>query len=573
MKIIVDAFGGDHAPLAVIEGCRQAVDELGAEILLTGDEEKIRQAAAEAKISLDGMEIVHAPSVIPVEEDPTTLLKKYADSSMAVGLRLLSEGKGEAFVSAGSTGALVVGSTLIVKRVKGVRRIAIGTLVPNAGAGYLLVDAGANHDCRPEMLLQFALMGSAYMEKVQGIQKPRVGLVNIGTEENKGTQLQLDVLPLLKEAPIHFTGNVEARGLPLGEVDVAVTDGFTGNIILKTTEGMGKFFSNELKSMVKSFPGVLGGLLLAGKFKALKKKSDSNEAGGAPLLGLRKPVIKAHGSSNAKAFKNAIRQAMTCHQNNMVGLIEEYMESYRAAEAAAKAEAAARRGGSTVREMHELEKTIGYEFKNEGYLRTALTHSSYANEMRSRCPYNERQEFLGDAVLSIIVSDYLFKSSHLAEGDLTKLRASIVCEKSLWGWAKEIHLGDYILLGKGEENSGGRERPSIQADAFEALIAAVYLDSGMERTREFLMPFVLRSLENEEKPAFKDYKTLLQEIVQKNPEEQLSYELVEERGPDHDKTFVVQVKINSNVIGHGEGKSKKAAEQMAAKEAVELMGE
>lgn len=221
------------------------------------------------------------------------------------------------------------------------RRIAIGTLVPNAGAGYLLVDAGANHDCRPEMLLQFALMGSAYMEKVQGIPKPRVGLVNIGTEENKGTQLQLDVLPLLKEAPIHFTGNVEARGLPLGEVDVAVTDGFTGNIILKTTEGMGKFFSNELKSMVKSFPGVLGGLLLAGKFKALKKKSDSNEAGGAPLLGLRKPVIKAHGSSNAKAFKNAIRQAMTCHQNNMVGLIEEYMESYRAAEAAAKAEAAA----------------------------------------------------------------------------------------------------------------------------------------------------------------------------------------------------------------------------------------
>lgn len=156
--------------------------------------------------------------VIPVEEDPTTLLKKYADSSMAVGLRLLSEGKGEAFVSAGSTGALVVGSTLIVKRVKGVRRIAIGTLVPNAGAGYLLVDAGANHDCRPEMLLQFALMGSAYMEKVQGIPKPRVGLVNIGTEENKGTQLQLDVLPLLKEAPIHFTGNVEARGLPLGEV-------------------------------------------------------------------------------------------------------------------------------------------------------------------------------------------------------------------------------------------------------------------------------------------------------------------------------------------------------------------
>ena len=341
MKIIVDAFGGDHAPLAVIEGCRQAVDELGAEILLTGDEEKIRQAAAGAKISLDGMEIVHAPSVIPVEEDPTTLLKKYADSSMAVGLRLLSEGQGEAFVSAGSTGALVVGSTLVVKRVKGVRRIAIGTLVPNAGSGYLLVDAGANHDCRPEMLLQFALMGSAYMEKVQGIQKPRVGLVNIGTEENKGTQLQLDVLPLLKEAhPLHWQcgGPRPAPGRGGCGCHRRL---YRQHHILKTSEGMGKFFSNELKSMVKSFPGMLGAPFLAGKLRALKKKSDSNEAGGAPLLGLRKPVIKAHGSSNAKAFKNAIRQAMTCQQNNMVGLIEEYMEHYRAAEAAAKAEAAA----------------------------------------------------------------------------------------------------------------------------------------------------------------------------------------------------------------------------------------
>ena len=226
-----------------------------------------------------------------------------------------------------------------------------------------------------------------------------------------------------------------------------------------------------------------------------------------------------------------------------------------------------------MREMKELEKTIGYTFQNSTYLKTALTHSSYANEMRVRCPYNERQEFLGDAVLSIIVSDYLFKSSHLAEGDLTKLRASIVCEQSLWRWAKSIQLGEYILLGKGEEHSGGRERPSILADAFEALIAAVYLDSGMDPPRKFLMPFVLRAVENEEKPAFKDYKTLLQEIVQKNPEEQLSYELVEERGPDHDKTFVVHVKINSNVIGRGEGKSKKAAEQMAAQEAVELMGE
>ena len=281
MKIIVDAFGGDHAPLAVLEGCRQAIDELGAGILLTGDEPAIRAAAEKAGISLAGMEIVHAPSVIPVEEDPTTLLKKYADSSMAVGLRLLSEGRGDAFVSAGSTGALVVGATLLVKRVRGVRRTAIGTLVPNAGNGYLLVDAGANHDCRPEMLLQFALMGSAYMQQVEGVASPRVGLVNIGTEENKGTQLQLDTLPLLQAAPLNFTGNVEARGLPLGEVDVAVTDGFTGNIILKTTEGMGKFFSRELKGMIKSFPGVLGGLFLGKRQHVIRHGHASRRAADA----------------------------------------------------------------------------------------------------------------------------------------------------------------------------------------------------------------------------------------------------------------------------------------------------
>ncbi len=221
----------------------------------------------------------------------------------------------------------------------------------------------------------------------------------------------------------------------------------------------------------------------------------------------------------------------------------------------------------------DLEQKIGYVFRDKSYLETAITHSSYANEMKNPCPYNERQEFLGDAVLSIIVSDYLFKSFHLAEGDLTKLRASIVCEKSLCGWAKKIDLGSYIKLGKGEENTGGRQRPSILADAFEALIAAVYLDGGMEKARDFVLPFAKEAVENEHAPAFKDYKTILQEIVQQNPEEKLSYVLAEESGPDHDKRFVVQVLLNTNVIGTGEGRSKKAAEQMAAKEALELMGE
>ena len=221
----------------------------------------------------------------------------------------------------------------------------------------------------------------------------------------------------------------------------------------------------------------------------------------------------------------------------------------------------------------DLEKRIGYHFREKQYLQTAVTHSSYANEMKDPTPYNERQEFLGDAVLSIVVSDYLFKNSSLAEGDLTKLRAALVCEKSLCGFAAKIDLGSAIRLGKGEEMMGGRTRPSILADAFEALIAAIYLDGGMEAAREFVLPFVMDTLERESKIRFHDYKTALQEIVQKNPEEKLSYVLVEESGPDHNKRFEVEVRLNSNVIGHGVGKSKKDAEQMAAKEALELMGQ
>nr|WP_207733451.1 ribonuclease III [Merdimmobilis hominis] len=220
-----------------------------------------------------------------------------------------------------------------------------------------------------------------------------------------------------------------------------------------------------------------------------------------------------------------------------------------------------------------MEKRIGYHFREKQYLQTAVTHSSYANEMKDPTPYNERQEFLGDAVLSIVVSDYLFKNSSLAEGDLTKLRAALVCEKSLCGFAAKIDLGSAIRLGKGEEMMGGRTRPSILADAFEALIAAIYLDGGMEAAREFVLPFVMDTLESESKIRFHDYKTALQEIVQKNPEEKLSYVLVEESGPDHNKRFEVEVRLNSNVIGHGVGKSKKDAEQMAAKEALELMGQ
>ncbi len=223
--------------------------------------------------------------------------------------------------------------------------------------------------------------------------------------------------------------------------------------------------------------------------------------------------------------------------------------------------------------MKSLEKRIGYNYKNISYLEIALTHSSYANEVRHGTKSNERLEFLGDAVLSIVVSDYIFNHCpNLPEGELSKLRASLVCEKSLCRFSKELGVGDYLKLSKGERNLKGQERPSILADAFEAIIASIYLDGGMEEAKKFILSFVEPEIKNPRPKAFKDYKTNLQEIIQKNPEEHLEYVLTGEEGPDHDKHFFVEVHLNSNVIGKGGGRSKKEAEQQAAREALELMG-
>jgi glycerol-3-phosphate acyltransferase PlsX len=323
MKIIVDAFGGDNSPLAVIQGSADAVKDLGVNVVLTGDKKKIKQVAKDNSISLEGIEIIHADSVIDIHEEPTRVIKERKDCSMAVGLQALADDKGDAFVCAGSTGALVVGSTFIAKRIKGIKRPALAPIMPNEKGYFMLLDAGANVDCRPEMIVQFAIMGSTYMEKVMGIKNPRVGLVNVGAEDTKGRELEKETYKLLQKAPVNFCGNCEARDVPSGKFDVVVSDGFTGNVVLKLYEGMAKFFANELKAMLTDgVKSKIGALLLMDKVKAFKNKVDYKEVGGAVLLGISKPVIKAHGSSDARAFYNAIRQAKQCVEGNIIETIQ-----------------------------------------------------------------------------------------------------------------------------------------------------------------------------------------------------------------------------------------------------------
>ncbi len=333
MNIIVDAFGGDNAPLAVIEGAARAVAELDVEITLTGSEKIIKETAEKNGISLDKISIIHTDSVIDIHEEPTEVIKGKADCSMAVGLKALAEGKGDAFVCAGSTGALVVGSTFIAKRIKGIKRPALAPILPTASGHVILMDGGANVDCRPDMLLQFGIMGSCYMEKVMGIKSPKVGLLNVGAEDTKGRDIDKEAYKLLKNAPVDFYGNLEARELPKGVCQVAVSDGFTGNIALKLYEGMGSFLAGEIKGMLTDgIGGKLAALLIMKKVKAFKKKLDYTEVGGGVLMGISKPVIKAHGSSNGKAFFNAIRQAKKCVEGDVVGEISRSLEAVKAKE-------------------------------------------------------------------------------------------------------------------------------------------------------------------------------------------------------------------------------------------------
>ena len=312
MRIIVDAMGGDNAPREIVKGAVRAGKELGVEITLVGKIEEIR-SCLEGENPAD-FELVDAREVIEMSDDPSTATRRKKDSSMAVALRMLAEGKGDAVVSAGSTGALLTGATLIVKRIKGIRRAAMAPVLPAGEHGVMLIDCGANVECTAEYLLQFAYMGSFYAKKMMGCDNPRVGLLNVGTEDTKGGDLQHQAFDLLKQAGdegrINFVGNVEGTGVFAGAADVVVTDGFTGNVLLKATEGTIKFLMKSLKGVFyKSTLNKLAAAVLKNDLAAMKKSMDVNEVGGTAFVGISKPVIKAHGSSNADALFAAVRQA------------------------------------------------------------------------------------------------------------------------------------------------------------------------------------------------------------------------------------------------------------------------
>ena len=326
MKIILDAMGGDHAPEAPVLGALQAVKDFDAQIILMGRGPEILDVLKKNGIEdlPDGVQIAHADDVVDMHDDPADAVRKKKNSSMMLGLRMLAEGEGDAFVSAGSTGALLSGATLLVKRVKGVRRAAMGPSIPNKKGGKtVILDCGANAECTPEFLLQFALMGTLYAKKNMGIQSPRIGLLNIGTEDSKGGQLQKDTYALLTKAAeqglMNFVGNVEARAVPLGEVDVVVCDGFSGNVLLKSIEGTAMFMGSLMKHKIfkRSVYSLIGYLFCRRGVNDVMKMMDYREIGGTPFLGIKKPVIKAHGSSDALAFRNAVKQAMEVAESDI----------------------------------------------------------------------------------------------------------------------------------------------------------------------------------------------------------------------------------------------------------------
>ena len=333
MKIIVDAMGGDNAPLEIVKGALAGQKHWGVDIALTGDESAIRDALAQCGQGElpQGVEIVPTSQTVDMCDDPATVFRRKKDTSMGVGLTMLREGKADALVSAGSTGALLTGATLITKRIHGIRRAAMAPVIPTTTGQAVLIDCGANAECTPEYLVQFAYLGNFYAQRVLGVAKPRVGLLNIGTEDSKGTDLQKQTLALMRQADargdLHFIGNIEAKEAIKGGCDVIVTDGFSGNILLKSMEGVGSFAGTALKKMFKkNLLTKLAALAVMSGLNEFKGRLDPNKVGGTAFIGISKPVIKAHGSSNAEAIENAVGQAAAFARSGLIKKIEENID-------------------------------------------------------------------------------------------------------------------------------------------------------------------------------------------------------------------------------------------------------
>lgn len=334
MKIIVDAFGGDNAPNEIIKGCAEALEEThDLQLVLSGNKEKILQAAAELGLSeaVSKMDILDCDEVITMEDDPMSVIKEKKNSSMAVGLRAVANGEGDAFASAGNSGALTVGATMLVKRIKGIKRVAFAPVLPKSEGVFMLTDGGANVDARPNMLMQFAIMASIYMKNVMGIENPRVGLANVGTEEHKGDDLRVETYKLMSESKeINFVGNVEPRDIPFDAADVVVADGFTGNIMLKLYEGVAGALMGKIKNVFSNgAKNKLAAAMVYGDLKKLKKSVDYNETGGAPIMGATKPVFKIHGSAKANTVKSAIRLSNAYAKSGITDTIIKTLENMK----------------------------------------------------------------------------------------------------------------------------------------------------------------------------------------------------------------------------------------------------
>jgi phosphate acyltransferase len=324
MKIAIDAMGGDHAPKSAVEGAIQGVKEYGVEVCLIGVKAEIHKYMSEEDKSNDKIHIIEASEIISNDDVPVTAIKQKKDSSMVVGLKQVKDGSCDAFLSAGSTGAFLAGSLLKVGRIKGIDRPALSPLIPTMKGSCMIIDAGANLDCKPKNLQQFAMMGSIYMEKVMGISKPRVGLLNVGTEAGKGNELTKQSYELLSRMNVNFIGNIEARDVAEGICDVCVCDGFAGNVLLKNTEGVAQVIFDMLKGiLMQNTMSKIAALMLKKGLRAFKKKFDYKEVGGAPFMGIDGIMIKAHGSSDARAVKNAIRQAKLLYDNKCLEKIRQ----------------------------------------------------------------------------------------------------------------------------------------------------------------------------------------------------------------------------------------------------------